>query len=139
MSWLRGLLLVAAVAVWCPGPASAEEDVDVSADRETRTKIMVRKGDVIEVTARGRWRMGGFIGTCGASGFAPGTYQNYNIEPSFNHGCLMVRIGSGLWENVGNQNTIRARRDGALAFSPNDNDQSNNGGSLRVVVSVNGR
>lgn len=129
--FLAGLVSVVFLA-----PAYADEELDISANGLTKTSIYVNRGDVVSITARGSWSMGPFIGACGPVGFAPGLHSRYNLTSIANHGALIVRIGNGVWNTPGE---FTARNSGVLYFSPNDNEAFNNGGSLRVTVSVNSR
>lgn len=118
--------------------ASAYEEIDAPAVM-TKTKFEVKNGDRITITAGGKWKMGPFIGSCGPTGFAGGKYDDYNLTSIANHGALIGKIGDSIWYNIGVSRTIIADRDGVLILGPNDNEQENNGGSLRVTIKINGQ
>lgn len=136
MKWLTVSLLVVLGLVLPAADSSAEEEFDAPAFT-TRTSFFVKKGDRIRITARGRWKMGGFIGSCGPDGFPAGQYESYNLTSIATHGALIGKIGNSVWHNIGSGATITANRDGYLTLGPNDNEQGNNAGSLRVTISIN--
>lgn len=94
------------------------------------TSVKIYKGDIVTLKASGSITLGDWLGDCSPSGVSGN--QNYNIEPAFNHGSLIARIGSGEWFYVGTHKTFRAEESGLLQLKINDNDLWNNDGYFEV-------
>lgn len=104
------------------------------------SSVKVERGDQVEISARGSWKMGSFIGPCGADGMSKDTAQSYNMVKDEHHGKFLVRVsGERGWYPVGSSGVFYADRSGHLEWAPNDREPSNNGGLLQVTVNIRGR
>ncbi len=119
-----------------------QQNVRISAGKQTETFLYLRKGERATIRASGTWKMGDFVGSCGPDGFEDGVFKRYNITQRANHGELIARVGSGTWQRVGSDGEITADEDGYVFLTPNDTERGNNSGQLSVTlskVSANGR
>lgn len=120
-----------------------ESALDVAGtSRGTDTKLDVRMGDEITITATGKVIAGRRLGEVGPeggrlSGF--GSIVGTRPVPSAGPGALIgyIRQSNGQMSQpflIGGQLTIRAPADGRLYLAINDDDYSDNGGAFKVTI-----
>lgn len=114
--------------------------------RKVSTRIMVRANDNIEVRARGRVRVGPFIGEVGPEGANDGQElwgSSYSISRQFRHGSLLYSYtGDDEWHYCGKSCSFSlypSSPSGYLEFEINDSDQGNNSGAFELDITVTGR
>ena len=120
-----------------------ESTLDVaSTSRGTDTKLDVRMGDEIIITATGKIVAGRRLGEVGPEGGRVGGFGSIvgtRPIPNSGPGALIgyIRSSSGQTSQpffVGGQLTIRAPADGRLYLAINDDDYSDNQGAFKVTI-----
>jgi len=101
------------------------------------TGIEITKGEVIEMSAEGRfvWKREGRE-LCGPDGADVYSYSANKPMPAASTGALIARIGTDAKETflVGSKKTIVATTSGRLYLGINDDKTSDNDGEYRVWV-----
>ena len=120
-----------------------ESSLDVAGtSRGTDTRLDVRTGDEITITATGRVIAGRRLGEVGpeggrSSGF--GSIVGTRPVPSVGPGALIgyIRLSNGQMSQpffIGSQLTLSVPADGRLYLAINDDDYSDNGGAFKVTI-----
>jgi hypothetical protein len=101
------------------------EQVEVAAtnDEWTPTSVTVARGDIILVLARGRIRVGQFVGEAGPAGIV-----------SSGDGALHLKIGVGAGQRVGERAFLVADQPGQVKLRIHDSRRDDNSGSFQVNV-----
>ena len=97
------------------------------------TGVDLQEGQWVQVQANGAWVM--FAGIeCSANGESNHPFNYFGVQLPI--GALIGRVGSGTPFHVGAHLRWNTQHSGRLYLRPNDNDLSDNSGSLRVQVYV---
>lgn len=100
------------------------------------TKLSLKKGDKVRISASGAIVLGFFAGESMPAGI--NGMREYNVIPNAPHGALLMRVnttGSEAWEVCGEECVLTAKNSGKLEFRINDSDPNNNTGQYEVTVS----
>ena len=120
--------------------------VPATTDGWQESGILVRPGATLNVLATGTWRVSPWLSELRGGGLADPAYARYSVDPAFNHGALMLRVGPNgpaqavdlWWKGAapGATFTVVKPSDqlGTLRFRINDRDVANNSGRLAVTV-----
>lgn len=103
------------------------------------TKIKIRIGEKVVISATGTINVGQWVGISGPEGKSGGVFgfpiSNYNIVPNFRHALLMLKLqDADDWISCGANFEFTATKNGELIFQVNDNDQGNNQGAYEVTI-----
>ena len=115
------------------GIKSASVTVPAKKDGWTDTEVYVKKGDVVQVRAEGRWKMVEHWPPAGPEGWEAGA--QHKIAPNARAGALILRISVS--ENMSPAYLgmpIPADREGRIVLRMNDKTVSENGGRLAAKV-----
>ena len=120
-----------------------ESSLDVAGtSRGTDSKLDVRMGDDLTITATGKIVAGQRVGEVGPEGGRVGGFGSIvgtRPVPSAGPGALIgyIRLSNGQMSQpffVGSQLTIKAPADGRLYLAINDDNYSDNGGAYKVTI-----
>ncbi len=101
----------------------------IRADRPWQNTVDVRAANTLTIRAMGKWNPGPAHSVYGPAG---GTPPGQDAERFYLEG----RIGNGNSFRVGESMTVTAEADGALQLQMFDSDHSDNGGEMRVVITI---
>jgi hypothetical protein len=99
-----------------------------------KTNLKINVGDEVHIEASGTIVLRGVTGATGPEGIDG--FTNYRMDPVFEYGALLYKIGDDDWNIVDPEDSIIAERPGFLKFLVNNNDPLSNSGSFRVQVTV---
>lgn len=99
-----------------------------------KINLKINAGDEVHISASGTIALRGVTGATGPEGTEG--FTNYRMDPVFDYGALLYKIGDDDWNMVDPEDSIIAEKPGILKFMINDNDPSNNSGSFKVQVVV---
>jgi hypothetical protein len=139
-----GFAILSVLAVYC-GAITAERTiateqsgmivVRANSALGTRFRNTDAKPLIMEVFANGRWSINGGTSYCGPAGYpeARSATNDYRL-PGKPLGALIVRRGSGEYEFVGGNRTIRLESRESVYFGQNDNDggYGDNVGTVKI-------
>ena len=101
--------------------------------------VALHPGEVVTITARGKWLYSPKVGYYGPEGAPPSRYPapSYYPLPNGIGGCLIGRVGEdGVPFYVGRKITIRSDTTGLLYLRINDDIVTDNNGFLTVKIMV---
>ncbi len=123
-----------------PPLANAEEQqgtIVVAADSALGSKFrnIGKQAFVMEIFANGRWAIGPNSGYCGANGHPerPKAEAGYRM-PNAPLGTLIVRRGSGAYELIGGNKTLRVLPRETVYFCINDSDGGHGDNTGKVKI-----
>jgi hypothetical protein len=108
----------------CPGIIHEEITVDGRNDEWTSAEVKVNPGDMVLVFARGKVKVGNFLGAVGPTGAKSG------------EGRLEMKVGTGNVLTVGERWVGAFARTGAVKFKVYDTNYRDNEGSFRVHLVI---
>jgi hypothetical protein len=101
----------------------------------TPTGIVVRRGDVLTVSATGEVRLSTDAADMASAAGANSQRMSQNAPlPNTTAGALIGRVGNGAPFPIGNQTTITAPANGQLFLGINDDHVGDNAGGFRVNI-----
>lgn len=99
--------------------------------------IEAEAGSLIAFEAKGSWKLGGYAGSCDATGLSGDRYAGVSTVSEFPHGCLLVRVGSNLFAAGKLAGATRATESGVrVEATCNDNNYRDNSGAITIRVLV---
>lgn len=119
-----------------PSPTPTPAVYSLQVEGPTTTQIQVRPEDYVWVMADGEIVLGFFAGSTGPGGKDSQLLSDYSTVPALPHGALLCRVKGGEWELCGWEAEFRPSASGALEFTVNDDDRSNNSGAFAVQVVI---
>ena len=95
-----------------------------------KINLKINAGDEVHISASGTIALRGVTGATGPEGTEG--FTNYRMDPVFDYGALLYKIGDDDWNIVDPGDTIIAEKPGFLKLMINNNDPLNNSGSFKV-------
>ncbi len=126
-------VLIAALPAVAANMERKRLTVEAANDDYTPTGIMVKKGDLILIGARGEISTGPFAGKT-----QPDGHQGY-CGQSDDDGALMYKVGTSGALKAGSHKTVIPDHEGELKFKVRDTKYSDNSGAFLVGVTHIGR
>jgi hypothetical protein len=108
----------------CPGIVHEEIAVDGRNDEWTSAQVKVTPGDLVLVFARGKVKVGNFLGAVGPKGANSG------------EGRLEMKVGTGTVTTVGERWVGAFRQTGSVKFKVYDTNYRDNEGSFHVHLVI---
>lgn len=107
----------------------------------TRTRICIKKGDVVHIEATGNMRIGYCVGYSDPDGRQSGLFglslEQYCLVKGINSSALIYRVGpTDDWKLAGKKKVFVADRPGCIEFEVNEIDKSDNAGFYEVEVMI---
>jgi len=136
-SYILTILLISIYSIICKaqnGFVKNSYTVDASGGIK-KTDLKIYQGDRVHIAASGIIVLRGVTGKSGPEGIEG--FVNCRMDPVFEYGALLYKIGDDDWGIVDPQDTIVAEQMGYLKFMVNDNDPSNDVGKFTINVTVN--
>ena len=130
------VLIISALIV----SASVQGQVVIPANKAwTATKIMVNKGDQVEIQASGSATLDPSVST-DPDGLKIVSGPEAVLISGINRGALLVKIGKkGIPFQGGSNGKFMAGTTGALYFGLNDDKPKNNQGAYHINITINGQ